>query len=216
MSNQFKKKLIIRASGLAKGGTLLLTFKPLEDIGTAQQKVAWKVIPFATNTNKKAQAEYVNQLVFIGPQIDDDNLISPSTFGNVNVGGAVDFTLDSDKNLLISDTDKNKRPGFVVATNSTGKIQDIAIGLQPNPKKDPEAILYFPKIGNTSQVVCKYHPILRAYMTSDYQETEVISGEIQTGMIWERDLAQLEDTTNWRLTYNGSTGQYSLSPDEDS
>ena len=29
-------------SGLAKGGTLLLTFKPLEDIGSAQQKVAWK------------------------------------------------------------------------------------------------------------------------------------------------------------------------------
>ena len=64
-------------------------------------------------------------------------------------------------------------------------------------------------------VVCKYHPILRAYMTSDYQETEVISGEIQTGMIWERDLAQLEDTTNWRLTYDGGSGQYNLTPDDD-
>ena len=52
-------------------------------------------------------------------------------------------------------------------------------------------------------------------MTSDYQETEVISGEIQTGMIWERDLAQLEDTTNWRLTYDGGSGQYNLTPDDD-
>ncbi|CAG7849733.1 SubName: Full=Uncharacterized protein {ECO:0000313/EMBL:CCA74887.1} [Serendipita indica DSM 11827] len=165
MSEQFKKKLIIRASGLAK---------PLEDIGTKQQKIAWKVIPFATNTNKKAQAEYVNQLVFIGPQVDDDNLISPSTFGNVNVGGAVDFTLDADKNLLISDSDKNKKPGFIVATNSTGKVQDVAIGLQPNLKKDPEAILYFPKV-----VILRWllpSTILSfAYMTSDYQETEVIS-----------------------------------------
>ena len=64
-------------------------------------------------------------------------------------------------------------------------------------------------------VVCKYHPTLRAYITSDYQENEVISGEIQTASIWERDLAQLEETTNWILSYDGGSGMYSLALDDD-
>ena len=53
-------------------------------------------------------------------------------------------------------------------------------------------------------------------MTADFQENEVISGEVQSAQIWERDLAQLEETTNWRLKYDGGTGQYTLVVDEDS
>ncbi|CAG7849734.1 SubName: Full=Uncharacterized protein {ECO:0000313/EMBL:CCA74886.1} [Serendipita indica DSM 11827] len=202
-------------SGVAKGGTLLFTFKPLDRIGLKQKKVAWKVIPFAANAKKRAQVEYVNQLAFIAPQVSGGNRIDPSTYEAVNVGDAVSYDLDGDGQLVINEADDLKRPDFITARNNTRKIQDIAIGLQPKPRKDPEPILYFPKVGNTTMVVAKYHPILRAYMTSDYQESEVISGEIQTGLMWERDLSQLPDTSSWILTYDDDSGMYNLAPDDD-
>ncbi|CCA74885.1 hypothetical protein PIIN_08855 [Serendipita indica DSM 11827] len=96
------------------------------------------------------------------------------------------------KNIIIKDTEENKEEGSIAATNNTGKLRDIALGLQIDAKADPEPILHFPNIAHHGAVVAKFRPVLRAYMTSDYREHEVISGEVQTNMIWERDLTQLD------------------------
>jgi hypothetical protein len=92
----------------------------------------------------------------------------------------------------------------------------------------PKPALYFKEVGyvifpvfllqsahstkhrDGSHVTAKFTPILRAYITSDYQETAIIRGAIDTPAIWEHDLAALSDSTTWNLTRDPSTGHYTI------
>lgn len=49
-----------------------------------------------------------------------------------------------------------------------------------------------------------------AYIDSGYQKNEIINGEIQSLAIWTKNLEELPDTTNWVLSYNPGTGNYTL------
>jgi hypothetical protein len=61
-----------------------------------------------------------------------------------------------------------------------------------------------------SHVTAKFTPVLRAYITSDYQETAIIRGAIDTPAIWSQDLAALSDSTTWNLTRDPATGHYTI------
>ncbi|KAG2364378.1 hypothetical protein BDR07DRAFT_1401556 [Suillus spraguei] len=54
-----------------------------------------------------------------------------------------------------------------------------------------------------SRVVAKFTPKLRAYITSDYEQTAILQRAIDTRCIWEQDLSFLEsDNTTWKVTYD--------------
>ncbi|KAG2030952.1 hypothetical protein BDR03DRAFT_1033421 [Suillus americanus] len=61
-----------------------------------------------------------------------------------------------------------------------------------------------------SNVTAQFTPRLCAYVTSDYQETKILRGKIQTPMLWEMDLAKLSETTTWNLTWDANTGHYTI------
>jgi hypothetical protein len=52
--------------------------------------------------------------------------------------------------------------------------------------------------------------MLRAYVTSDYQESEILKGEIHSPLLWERDLATLAETITWNLTWDPATDRYTI------
>jgi len=62
--------------------------------------------------------------------------------------------------------------------------------------------------GNSAQA--RYHPTLRAYLYSDYQETELITGAIASAVLFEEDLAKLADSTTWSLSRDATTGAYTI------
>jgi hypothetical protein len=66
------------------------------------------------------------------------------------------------------------------------------------------------KCRDDSHVTAKFTPILRAYITSDYQETAIIRGVINMPVIWEQDLAALSDSTTWNLIRDPFTGHYTI------
>jgi hypothetical protein len=61
-----------------------------------------------------------------------------------------------------------------------------------------------------SNVTARFTPILRAYITSDYQETAIIRGAIDTPAIWMQDLAALSQSTTWTLARDPATGRYTM------
>lgn len=65
---------------------------------------------------------------------------------------------------------------------------------------------------NTSRVQTQFTPTLAAYVVSDYQENQVLRGEIENGPLWSQNLTNLATETNWTLTKN-SDGSYSINED---
>jgi hypothetical protein len=95
-------------------------------------------------------------------------------------------------------------------------------GLLPTP------VLYFNEVGSVifplylsqathratrrdgSNITAQFTPKLRAYVTSDYKETEILKGEIHSPLLWEKNLAELAETTTWNLTRDPATGRYTI------
>jgi hypothetical protein len=52
-----------------------------------------------------------------------------------------------------------------------------------------------------SNATAQFTPVLQAYITSDYQETQILRGAIQSPLVWSQDLALLPaETTNYVLS----------------
>ena len=54
--------------------------------------------------------------------------------------------------------------------------------------------------------------VLQAYITSDYQEGQILHGPIPAPVIWAQDLAALPESSHWHLTFDPVTGHYAIVP----
>jgi hypothetical protein len=61
-----------------------------------------------------------------------------------------------------------------------------------------------------SNVTVQFIPKLRAYVTSSFQENEILKGEIHSPLVWEIDPSLLPETTRWNFTLDLATGQYMI------
>ncbi|KAG1846404.1 hypothetical protein DFJ58DRAFT_799177 [Suillus subalutaceus] len=170
--------------------------------------VVWKVSKFGKTGPYRAHATYTSQLAFSKPQVVDGNIIDAETCVKIN---------DSEKTTLTEANDVyHFSPphagvsGVLQAVNSTGAIQDIAVGFMSPGDLMPKPALYFNGVGDGSHVTARFTPVLRAYITSDYQETAIIRGAIDTPAIWSQDLAGLADSTTWTLKRDAATGHYTM------
>jgi hypothetical protein len=69
---------------------------------------------------------------------------------------------------------------------------------------------YSTKRRDGSNVTAQFTPVLRAYITSDYQETAIIRGAIDTPAIWTQDLGAISESTTWNLNRDSATGHYTI------
>ncbi|KAG8754748.1 hypothetical protein FRC14_004696 [Serendipita sp. 396] len=100
----------------------------------------------------------------------------------------------------------------VVVENGTDDNKNIALGFTSDPSLPPTSILYFDGIGPNSNIVTYFSPIVSAHVTAQYQQGQVIRGEIATPDIWSADLSALGESTVLVFPRNKATGQYSLKP----
>ena len=63
------------------------------------------------------------------------------------------------------------------------------------------------------EVAFQFSPILKGYMTWDFQDNGIISGSIRSNILFNEDLSKLDPVTNWRVTYNKESDTYAVSPD---
>ncbi|KAG8833292.1 hypothetical protein FRC18_003876 [Serendipita sp. 400] len=213
--NQFTKTLVIKtkANTVPKAVSLMLTFDKIPGLLNEQQSVCWKVVKFPAAQEMSVAVTYKSQLCFVHPQISAGNIISASTTKNINVGEQTDLIVDKDSGVSMFTNPKPGRTGeneIIRCENKTGGIRDLSIGLRDSPDADPGIALYFPGVGTDSSVAARFTPVLRGFVTSNYVESEIIRGEIESGEVLHQNLASLADKTVWYLQWDGTTGQYSL------
>jgi hypothetical protein len=61
-----------------------------------------------------------------------------------------------------------------------------------------------------SPIMAQFNTVLRAYITSDYQENAILREPIATSELWSHDLAALAENTTWNLKYDSSSGRYTI------
>ncbi|KAG1777082.1 hypothetical protein EV702DRAFT_1105693 [Suillus placidus] len=209
MAHLFTRNLTFQSSDLGKEASIMLTFDgAMEGLYEDFFPIVWKVSKFGKTGPYRAHATYTSQLAFSKPQLENGNIIDAETCVKIN---------DSEKTTLTEADDvfqfsapQAGTTGVLQAVNSTGAVQDIAIGFMNKGDLMPTPALYFSGVGDGSHVSAKFTPVLRAYITSDYQETAILRGAIDTPAIWSRNLAELSPSTTWSLTREPASGKYTL------
>ncbi|KAG8736741.1 hypothetical protein FRC10_008983 [Ceratobasidium sp. 414] len=72
------------------------------------------------------------------------------------------------------------------------------------------AVHFWDNVGSGSNVTVEFTPILKAYVTEDYEESEYLRGEVETGAIWARNLDELDDVTGWNFREDPETGIFTI------
>ncbi|KAJ8590406.1 hypothetical protein M405DRAFT_881076 [Rhizopogon salebrosus TDB-379] len=195
MSNPYVRNLTFQVKDLGKETTLLLTFdSDMHDIYKTFWPVVWKVTTFGKSGSYMMHVTYTSQLAFSTLQVENGNTVDASTCVQI----------------------KDPQPGvggYMQAVNETGKIQDIALGFMTPGNLMPQPALYFKDVGDGSHVVAKFTPKLRAYITSDYQESQILDVAILSDVIWEEDLDGLSQSTTWSLERDPASGRYIITQD---
>ncbi|KAG2037051.1 hypothetical protein BDR03DRAFT_958400 [Suillus americanus] len=212
MSQLFTRHLTIHSHDLGKDATIMLALVNEDMQGLYEDffPVVWKVTKFGKTGSYMSQVTYTNQLAFAKGQVVDGNYITAATSISLNAGQKTTLTGQDDDHYTFSTPPVAGAPGFVQALNKTGLIQDLAVGFLNKGDFAPTPALYFHDIGDGSQVTAQFTPILRVYITSDYQETAILRGAINTPAIWTQDLTGLAPNTTWNLKRDTLTGRYTL------
>ncbi|KAG0708325.1 hypothetical protein DFH29DRAFT_476949 [Suillus ampliporus] len=207
MSLTFFRHLSIQSNDLGKEATIILTFDgDMKGLYQDSFPVVWKVSTFGETGPCRMHATYTSQLAVSKPQVVDGNIIGAETAIGINNGQRIFLT--EDNHVFHFSPPHVGTPGVVQVVNATGAIQDIAIGFISDGYLMPQPALYFKEVGST--ITAAFNPILRAYITSDYQETAILQGAIDTPAIWEHNLASLSESTTLNLHRDPATGHYTI------
>lgn len=209
MAHLFTRNLTFQSNDLGKEVTIMLTFDAdMEGLYEDFFPVVWKVSKFGKTGPYRAHMTYTSQLAFSKPQVVDGNIIDAETAVKINVNEKTNLT---EANEVYHFSPPEAGPaGVLQAVNNTGAVQDMAVGFMSPGDLMPKPALYFNEVGDGSHVTARFTPVLRAYITSDYQETAIIRGAIDTPAIWSRDLSGLAESTTWTVKRDPATGHYTI------
>jgi len=215
--SQFTRTITIYSKDLggSSAPTLILTFdtQPMKGIYKDYFPVVWKLSTFPTAGDYALTATYKNQLVFVNPQVENDKIISASTWVDINLGQQTELTenpgSDSGTKSFTTPTASSVGNKYFKAINQVPTPQTIGVGFD-NGGTPPPTVLVFNDIGYTYNVTAEFTPTLTAYISEDYQENSVLRGAIQTPIIWRQNLAALPQTSSWQFGRDPVSGQYSI------
>ncbi|KAG8793425.1 hypothetical protein FRC12_002800 [Ceratobasidium sp. 428] len=179
------KTLNFYSYNLQKDTSVVLMFQPpaTDKLFKDQFPVVWKVITFrARGDYGKATVKYAARLAFGYAQTDADNLVDSGAWTEVR-------------------------------NNSSGRT-DLSIGFVKGDGIDQrfEPTLVWTGVGAKSNITAQFTPVLRAYVTRDYQASQLLRGEVETDTIWEQNINELNDVTGWNFQEDNANGGFSITP----
>lgn len=209
MTRAFVRNLTFQTDDLGKEATLVLMFhSDMECIYHKSFPVIWRTTSFGEMGRYSMRVTYTNQLAFSRVQANDGNVVDTGTSVQIDDGKQTTLT-QTDDGFKFS-VPKDGLPGYLEAINETGFVQDITISTMNPGDSKPKPVLYFKDVEDGGVVKAKFFPILRAYISSDHQETSILEGAICTDSIWEQNLAQLPESTTLTLSREPATGHYTI------
>ncbi|KAG8738563.1 hypothetical protein FRC10_006688 [Ceratobasidium sp. 414] len=209
------KTLNFYSYNLMKDTSVVLVFQPPETskLFKDQFPVVWKVITFRARGHGKATVKYAARLAFGYAQTDADNLVDSAAWTEVRSGDMTSITGGANEKRFGGITKREGTKLLVCKNNSSGRA-DLSIGFVKGDGIDQrfEPTLVWQGVGAKSNITAQFTPILRAYVTRDYQASQLLRGEIETDQIWEMNINELDDVTGWRFEEDDSNGGFSITP----
>jgi len=205
------RTLIIRAENLKSETTLLLTFdKPSEgQLLKDQKQIAWRVVTLQAGTNAKATVTWTSQPAFSSPQINDKNLVSSENWEPINLGQKCEIKMVEGKPVVQKPADDANIEKLMKCNNSTGGMTNIAVGFIVSGDFQPA--IGWHGVGDGLAVAVDLTPNLSIYQSSDYKETQLIRGEIESKEMWKANLVSLDSETTLNYRVDAGTGKPSIS-----
>ncbi|KAG1827497.1 uncharacterized protein BJ212DRAFT_1474644 [Suillus subaureus] len=210
------RNLTFQSNDLGRETTILLAFDAdVEGLYDTVYPVVWRVFTFPETGSRKFQVTYTNDLVLAEADIMDGNLVNTFTDFKLKPGQQTTLTLEDDINDTLSFSPPvDGTNGYLTAENKTGLVQDLAVGFfTPTPhlvSSKPDPALFFKEVEDGSIATAQWKPVLRVYLESDYQATEVLVDAIDSTAIWEQDLHRLFRNTTFNLERDVMTGRCML------
>lgn len=175
---------------------VLFAFSPPPNNQLTQNylSVAWNVVVARGNGNEPVT--YIGNFGFGHSDPKAGNRILGSIHTDIiALGQSVDLVeVDGDIPAWDEPVDAGKGK-LIVARNKTRESQNIDVGtIDDNGNYNP--MLFWPNVAPGLQVQAQIHPILRAYVNTQFQKNEILSAELMKDTpIWEANLANLPSFT---------------------
>jgi len=214
----FTKTLDFRCSDLGKEATLVLTFNSDDTPGIYKTvfPTALKVTTFLESGNFNFRFVYKSLLGFSRAQVSRGDVVEPPET-SIPVGIGQETTLiKKDDAYEFSKPQSITMGTQIVAQNFTGEKQNIGVGFFADTPIDPPlTMLVFKGVGNTSNARIDFIPVLRVFIVTDFKQSEVMKNQVSTPALFNENLAELDDETVWRVTYDKATGEFKIKKDEE-
>ncbi|KAG1844490.1 hypothetical protein F4604DRAFT_1979216 [Suillus subluteus] len=210
----FVKKLTFESNDLGIDVNLLLTFDD-QSIADGLYKScypsAFAVRKFGAEGTYRADVTYRSQLAFTKVTVSNDVIQSASTNVPINVGQSTILTKEGEV-YRFSDpkTDSSVPEKNIQCTNNAPFKEDIGVGFIEKEGDAPKTTLVWRDVARGQKLNSEFTPVLRGYIGTDYQENCLIKGQVETDRLFEENLAALDDQTTWAITYDFSTGVFSI------
>jgi hypothetical protein len=143
----------------------------------------------------------------------------------------------NDKIVARNDTPRKENLGFGTCSHEVlflYRVENFYPGFFLDPEKPPTTILLFEPVGYAT-IFFSHHlallqptlhspasaaqvqfdtPILRAYITSEYQEGSIIRTPVISPVLFSEDLSQLDEETTWKITHNAGSGVFKITQEK--
>lgn len=209
------RNLTFQSNDLGRNMTIVLTFDAdVDGLYDTIYPVVWKVLTFQKTGLCRFDVTYTNDLALSEADIADENLVQTGADFRLKPGQQTTLTLEDDSDTLSFSPPVDGTSGYLTAENKTGLVQDLAVGFfdptMSSPVSSPVPTHFFKEVEDGSTVAVQCKPVLRVYLESDYQETEVLVDAIDSTAIWEQDLHRLFRNTTFNVGLDLFTGRCTL------
>ncbi|KAF9237974.1 hypothetical protein BU15DRAFT_75584 [Melanogaster broomeanus] len=181
-----------------------------DDSNDSYIPVCWRVIHFPAFGPASASVSFQSQYAFAKPQVDNDRIVGVSTYVPLNVGQSTTLTKSDDGAYTFSAPTTGESPDSLQAKNASSSSESLALACI-TASSVPTPVLYLDSVASGTLTSARFVPRLRAYVTSNYQEAQILRSGVSSSVIWEQNLADLDASSTWALTYNPMSGTHSLS-----
>ncbi|TFK51271.1 hypothetical protein OE88DRAFT_1735200 [Heliocybe sulcata] len=211
-STLIEKTLVFHYKDFPDDAQLMLTFSDPDPskVGSEQAAVAWKVVDIlGKQIGVGDPVKFTSQLAFGITGLGHDNVVTSNVAAKIAPGQNVAVNLKNDHAIFDTPTTVPSQKEIVSCENKTGRKQTLSVGFFAGNDYNPTYI--WENVGASSSVTARYHPILKAYITSNMKQGQFLTaGLVTKDPIWQKNLVNLSNNTQWDIIVNPDTGAYSI------
>jgi len=200
------RTLNFNGQDLGQDVTLMLTFTPPR-IGTLYKDefpLAWRILQFPATGRVSAGVTYTPATAFLYPQIESGNVVNASNWQPCALGQKTQLNPDHGFAVPVKGVED-----FLSCTNKSSTPASIGIGFYDGDEITPDIIWTKIAVNNTLKAFLSAKMLI--YATSDYKQSEMITGDIESPLLWSHDLKSLASVTKLTVAVDPDTGEVSVS-----